>query len=261
LSNWERKTKGSGKRFTQDEYRARYDKEMNLLKEKGFCGYFLIVADYVKYAKDNRVLVGPGRGSGGGSLVAYLSDITEVDPVEAELLFERFLTPGRKALPDFDIDFPTSRSDFMADYIRNKYGADRVVQVGTVLRLRNKGAIRDSARFFSAKLEPAEASDMWKDVDAISKIITDAEAGTAGLGLSWEELWTQYDVELNPYRVKWPEWIATADRLVGRVKSYGKHAAGIVISTGEPLTDWLPMRMGDVLRAARHHHRSVQLAG
>jgi DNA polymerase-3 subunit alpha len=244
-SNWERKTIGNGKRFSQDEYKARYDKEMGLLKKKAFCGYFLIVADYVTYAKDSGVLVGPGRGSGGGSLVAYLSDITEVDPVEAELLFERFLTPGRKALPDFDIDFPTSKSDFMADYIRTKYGADRVAQVGTVGRLRNKGAFRDTARFFASRLESGEASDLWRDVDTISKLIDDAEAGTAGLGLSWDELWAQHDVELEPFRQKWPEWVSAASHLVGRVKSYGRHAAGIVISTEGALTDWLPMRMGD----------------
>ena len=103
--------KCTGKDRPETEYKARFIREMCLLGSKNLCGYFDIVADYCLWAKRNGILVGPGRGSGGASLVAYLAGITEIDPVDAELPFERFLTPGRTELPDFDIDFPSDRID------------------------------------------------------------------------------------------------------------------------------------------------------
>lgn len=205
------------------------------------CGYFLIVWDYVKWAKDQGYLVGPGRGSGAGSLVAYLAGITGIDPVEADLLFERFLTPGRTSPPDFDIDFPSSSRHAIQNYVVQRWGAENVMRVGTHLRLKNKGVIKSLARVYRATMDIH-----WPDIEEVSHIITAAEAGTAGLGLKWEDLWAQYGDLLEPYRVKYPELFAMAEIMVGRLQSYGRHAAGLVISTdGTPLTDRYPMRASD----------------
>lgn len=251
----------------QDGYIARFEREFALLRQKGFCGYFLMVADYCRYAKSNGILVGPGRGSGAGSLVAYLSDITEVDPIEAKLPFERFMTEGRTSLPDFDVDFPASKKEVMLQYLADKYGAEFIIQIGTHLKLKSKGIVKDLGRALMSVLTAAEQAavdgdgisrdpaaeerlaakkaEIHKDLAAVSKIIEAAEAGTAGLGMPWDDLWTQFGDELDPYRQKYPELFSMADKLVGRLKSYGKHAAGVVISTDRALTGWLPLMSGE----------------
>jgi DNA polymerase-3 subunit alpha len=235
MENW---SKTHGKRESQTVYMARFEREFKMLVDKGFCGYFLFVWDYVAYAKKNGVLVGPGRGSGGGSLVAYLCGITEIDPVESDLLFERFMTEGRTELPDFDVDFPASKRDFMQDYVMNKYGEDYVVRVGTHLRLKNKGIVDNLRRAMASQLP----DDNYNDFRKVAAIIDEAEAGTAGLGLSWDDLWIIHEEELTPYRNKYAELFSMADRLVGRLKSYGKHAAGLVISSDAALTESIPLR-------------------
>lgn len=219
-----------------------------------------------RYAKANGILVGPGRGSGAGSLVAYLSDITEVDPIEAKLPFERFMTEGRVSLPDFDVDFPASKKEVMLSYLADKYGADHIIQIGTHLRLRSKGTVKDLGRALMSVLVPMRIEDkigggydvgsdpekeiairaeIHKDLADVSKIIEGAEAGTAGLGMPWDDLWNQFGDDLNPYRQKYPDLFSMSDRLVGRLKSYGKHAAGVVISTDRSLHDWLPLMTGE----------------
>jgi DNA polymerase-3 subunit alpha len=238
MSNWDRKLKG--KTHTFEEYAERFEYEMGQLIDKKFCGYFLMVADYCRWAKDHNILVGPGRGSGGGCLVAYLCDIIEIDPVESELLFGRFLTPGRKSLPDFDVDFPTSKREVLTHYVLDRYGEDAVVRVGTHTHLGNKGVIRDLFRVLKTSIDIH-----WPDVDAIAKIVTEAESGEAGLGLSWEDLWVQHEEALDPYRQKYPLVFQFAEKMQGRLKSYGKHAAGVVISAEGPLTTRLPMRLAD----------------
>lgn len=267
ILNWKKTT---GKGGSQDDYMARFEREFELLRQKGFCGYFLMVADYCRFAKENGILVGPGRGSGAGSLVAYLCDITEVDPIEADLPFERFMTEGRTSLPDFDVDFPASKKSEMLGYIYDRYGREYVSLIGTHLRLKSKGIIKDLGRTLMSVLtapqraaRDAAAGQGWRaedaaeqalirrtaeihqDLDAVSKLIKSAEEGTAGLGLSWDDLWAQIGDELQPYRDKYPEIFNMADRLVGRMKTYGKHAAGVVISTDVPLTGWLPMAAGE----------------
>lgn len=263
IGNWSKVSS----RADQDEYIARFEREFALLKSKGFCGYFLMVADYCRHAKSNGILVGPGRGSGAGSLVAYLSDITEVDPIEAKLPFERFMTEGRTSLPDFDVDFPASKKEIMLDYLAEKYGADFIIQIGTHLKLKSKGIVKDLGRalmsvltakeqaavdseeaMFSREAEEkliAKKAEIHRDLALVSKIIESAEAGTAGLGMAWDDLWVQFGDELNPYRQKYPQLFDMADKLVGRLKSYGKHAAGVVISTDRPLTGWLPLMGGE----------------
>jgi len=231
-----------GKAHSEREYMARFEREMNLLIEKSFCGYMLMVADYCLAAKEGRIggkpiVVGPGRGSGGGSLVGYLAGITDVDPVDADLLFERFLTEGRVSLPDFDVDFPTSAREALTAYVIERYGEDFVARVGSHIRLKSKGVFRDLARVFKNTLDI-----YYLDIDTISKIIEEAEADSAGLGLSWEDLMVQSGDLLEPYRQKYPRLFDLAEKMVGRLKTYGKHASGVVIATDGPLTGRIPMR-------------------
>lgn len=234
LSNWGRIM---GKTNPPEVYEARFEKEMHLLISKGYCGYFLMVSDYCRMARERGILVGPGRGSGAGSLVAYLAGITGIDPVEADLMFERFLTEGRNALPDFDVDFPTSKRQEITDYIIGRYGQENVVRVGTHIRLKNKGVVRALNRVLRNTIDIH-----YPDIEAISKIIDTAEADKAGLGMSWEDLWDEYEEELTPYKTKYPDLFRYAEKMVGRLHTYGKHAAGVVIAPDTRLTDNLPLR-------------------
>lgn len=235
LSNWSRTL---NKRESQDVYEARFEREIGLLIDKEFCGYFLQVADYCNWARSQDILVGPGRGSGGGSLVAYLCGIVGIDPVDADLLFERFLTEGRTSLPDFDVDFPQSKKKDLQEYVRDKYGDDYVAVVGSILKLKSKGIVKDLAGAMKSTLPPEAFMDLTK----FSEFVKVAEADTAGLGMPWEDLWVQHDETLAPFREKYPDLFDMADQLVGRVKTYGQHAAGLIISTDEPLTGALPLR-------------------
>lgn len=238
LERWELRT--GGKQQPQDEYLARFEREIELIIKKGFAGYFLMNWDLVSYAKSHGVLVGPGRGSGGGSLVAYVLGITEIDPVENDLLFERFMTEGRVELPDFDIDFPSSRKGFMLDYVQQRWGAAHIAIVGTHLRLKNKGAINDTARAMRSQLPDTTLADL----QLVSKLIDAAEASTAGLGLSWDDLWAEHGEVLEPFRERYPELFAMAAKLRGRLKTYSKHAAGVIIDPDDELTDSLPLWSG-----------------
>lgn len=235
LSNWHRTM---GKREDQAVYEARFEREFGMLVRKQFCGYFLQVADYCNWAREQGILVGPGRGSGGGSLVAYLCGIIGIDPVDSDLLFERFLTEGRVSLPDFDVDFPASKKQILQEYVRTKYGEDYVAVVGSITKLKSKGVVENLARAMKSTLPPEAFGDLKK----FSDFVKHAEADTAGLGMPWEDLWDQHETTLAPYRQKYPELFDMADRLVGRVKTYGQHAAGLIISTDEPLTGSLPLR-------------------
>jgi DNA polymerase-3 subunit alpha len=239
LQRWEKRT--VGKAHPQSEYMARFEREMSLLIRKEFCGYFLIVWDLVSYAKKSGILVGPGRGSGGGSLVAYLCGITEIDPVDNDLLFERFMTEGRTELPDFDIDFPSSKKQVLFDYAAERWGKDHVAIVGTHMRLKNKSAIKSTAQALRDRLPDS----IFADLKEISRIIDEAEAHTAGLGLSWDELWAQTGDLLEPWREKYPDLFRLAGLFRSRLRSYGKHPAGIIIDPDFPLTDALPLRGGE----------------
>lgn len=234
LANWGKTRIGSK---SQEVYEARFEQEMRLLISKSFCGYYLMVADYVEWARNHGIMVGPGRGSGSGSLVAYLTGIVGIDPVETDLMFERFLTEGRVGLPDFDVDFPASKRGELTDYIIEKYGRENVVRVGTHIRIKNKGVVRDMARVLKSTIDIH-----YPDIDAVSKIIDEAESDKAGLGMSWESLGEEYEEELRPYREKYPLLFEYCDALVGRLKSYGKHPAGVVIAPDSSLVDSFPMR-------------------
>lgn len=249
LAGWAKRGLPDSSHDTYSKYAERLEKEMLLLINKNFCGYFLMVADYTKWAKDNGILVGPGRGSGGGSLVAYLAGITEIDPIEADLLFERFLTEGRNSLPDFDIDFPSTKREILQSHLRERWGDDNVVRVGTHLRLKSKGIVRKLASTLKNTIDINYA-----DINTISAIIDLADADTSGLGREWSELWEDYSdltisnensLTLNAARTKYPLLFQRADEMVGRLHSYGKHAAGFVISTDEPIVTNTPLRAGE----------------
>src|SRR5690606_912530 len=128
------------------EYRARLDRELDVIIQMGFPGYFLIVADFINWAKENDVPVGPGRGSGAGSLVAYSLKITDLDPLAYALLFERFLNPERVSMPDFDIDFCQDNRYRVIEYVRERYGKDAVSQIATFGTLASKAVVRDVGR-------------------------------------------------------------------------------------------------------------------
>jgi len=241
LANWSKVEPRITDETSKRLYTERFEREMSLLKAQKFCGYFLIVADFIGWAKGQGILVGPGRGSGGGSLVAYLMGITEMNSVRWDLPFERFLTPGRESLPDFDTDFPASKRPDIFAYLAQRWGSENVVSIGTVSRLRNRGVAKELERAMRPMLPDGSFDDMVK----VSKIIEEAEAGTAGLGLSWEDLWDQHGDQLAEYRMRYPNLFDHADHLVGLLKTYGKHAAGAVISTDEPLTGVMPLRGGE----------------
>lgn len=237
LANW---SKVAASPVRQEVYLARLEREFKLIKRKGFSPYFLMVSDYSNWARENGLLVGPGRGSAAASLVAYLVGITGIDPVRHNLLFERFLTEGRSELPDIDMDFTSADRERLQSYVRDRYGEDYVVRVGTHLRLKNKGAFQ---RLFSA-LKSRLPESSFLDSRKIAEIIDDAEADTAGLGLSWEGLNDKAADALIPFREKYEEVFHYAARIVGRLHSYGRHAAGMAISTEFPVTQ-LPLRIID----------------
>jgi DNA polymerase III subunit alpha len=241
-ANWQKKCQG--KPIPEAVYLERVNMEMDMLVPKNFIDNFMITADYVRAAKEKGILVGPGRGSAAGSLVAYLLGITEVDPLEHDLPFSRFMTPGRIEPPDFDVDFPTSARPWAQHFVTERWGADHVARVGTHGRLKNKQVVRDVSRVFNNSDNEADKID-YKDIDLICGIIDAEEATSAGLGYSWAQVMAANEEVLAPYVAKYPRLFTMCERLVGRLKSYGRHAAGLVISTIEPLDGRLPLRVGD----------------
>jgi DNA polymerase-3 subunit alpha len=223
---------------TEWEYLSRLQEEHRLVADKNLAGCYLVVDDVCRWARSERILVGPGRGSAAGSLMSYLLGITVADPLETGLLFSRFLTPGRTALPDFDLDFPSSQRDKVQGYMTRKYSAANVVRVGTNMRYRAKSILNKLFALNSDQLPP----ECFPDSRQIAAIIDEAESHTAGLGLPWTELIESSD-ELVPFIERYSAIFETAGRLVGRVHAYGKHPAGLVISTSAPLAGQLPMRI------------------
>ncbi len=212
---------------TRADYDARLEKELDVILSMGFPGYFLIVADFIQWAKDNAIPVGPGRGSGAGSLVAWSLKITDLDPLPYELLFERFLNPERVSMPDFDIDFCMDRRDEVIDYVARKYGRDKVSQIITYGTMAAKAVVRDTGRVLGMG---------YGHVDSIAKLVPN----TLGISLSEAlkesaELKTRYDDE-DEVR----ELIDLALKLEDLTRNAGKHAGGVVIAP-TPLTDFSPL--------------------
>ncbi len=209
------------------EYEARLNREIDCIKQMKFPGYFMIVWDFIRYAKEQNIPVGPGRGSAAGSLVAFVLGITDIDPLQNELLFERFLNPERVSLPDIDIDFCMNRRGEVIEYVRRKYGNDQVAQIITFNTMAAKAAIKDVGR----------ALDMpYGEVDRIAKLIPLTIGITIAQALKDSPpLAAAY--ETDP---KIRELIDTALRLEGLVRGAGVHAAGVVIAP-QPLTELVPV--------------------
>jgi len=209
------------------EYEARLEREIGIIKQMKYSGYFLIVWDFIRYAREQGIPVGPGRGSAAGSLVAYVMEITNVDPLQNALLFERFLNPERVSMPDIDVDFCMNRRGEVIEYVTRKYGREQVAQIITFNTMAAKAAIKDCGR----------AMDMpYGDVDRIAKLIPATIGITIDKALEEQpELSRIYDTD-----VQIRELIDTAKRLEGLVRGSGVHAAGVVIAP-RPLTELVPI--------------------
>jgi DNA polymerase III subunit alpha len=212
---------------TRAEYEERLAREIAIIQQMKFSGYFLIVWDFIRYAKENSIPVGPGRGSAAGALVAYAMGITDIDPLQNELLFERFLNPERVSMPDIDIDFCMNRRGEVIDYVTRKYGRENVAQIITFGTMAAKAAIKDVGR----------AMDIpYTDVDRIAKMVPNTLNITIEDALKDSpQLQEAYEKEIQ---VK--ELIDTALKLEGLVRNSGVHAAGVVISP-QPLTELVPL--------------------
>ncbi|HEX4575772.1 MAG TPA: DNA polymerase III subunit alpha [Edaphobacter sp.] len=211
---------------TIPDYRARLDRELDIIKQMKFPGYFMIVWDFIKYAREHDIPVGPGRGSAAGSLVAYVMQITDIDPLQNELLFERFLNPERVSMPDIDIDFCMNRRGEVIDYVTRKYGRDQVAQIITFNTMAAKAAIKDVGR----------ALDMpYGEVDRIAKMIPTT------IGITIDQALKDSPMLAAAYEdPKIKELIDAALRLEGLVRGAGVHAAGVVIAP-KPLTELVPV--------------------
>jgi DNA polymerase-3 subunit alpha len=209
------------------EYESRLSYEIGIIKQMKYSGYFLIVWDFIKYARDHGIPVGPGRGSATGSLVAYAMEITNIDPMQNALLFERFLNPERVTMPDIDVDFCQNRRGEVIEYVTHKYGREQVAQIITFNTMAAKAAIKDCGR----------AMDMpYGDVDRIAKLIPATVGITIDKALEEQpELSKIYNSDMQIR-----ELIDTAKRLEGLVRGSGVHASAVVIAP-RPLTDLVPI--------------------
>ncbi len=210
----------TNKKFDKNVYQERLDKELKIIIEKGYPGYFLIVMDFVKWAKEQAIPVGPGRGSGAGSLVAYMLSITALDPIEHGLLFERFLNPERMSLPDFDIDFCIEGRDKVIEYVQNKYGVDSVAQIGTLGTMAARGVTRDVTRILG---KPYGFGDMIAKMIPLTPGIKLTEAIDESPELQ----------QLRKDNEEAAEVLELSLKLEGCARSIGKHAAGVVIAPND----------------------------
>ena len=212
-----------------DQYEKRLEYELDIITGMGFAGYFLIVADFIKWAKANDIPVGPGRGSGAGSVVAWALTITDLDPIALSLLFERFLNPERVSMPDFDIDFCETHRDKVIQYVQGKYGRDRVAQIITFGRLKARAVLKDTGRVLQmsyghvdrlAKLVPNHPTDPWTLERALKEV---------------PELQSEYRGESDVRRL-----FDLAMKLEGLPRHSSTHAAGVVIGD-RPLDELVPL--------------------
>jgi len=213
--------------FTDNDYRERLELELKVINDMGFPGYFLIVADFIHWARKNDIPVGPGRGSGAGSLVAYALEITDIDPLQYDLLFERFLNPERISMPDFDVDFCMDKRELVIDYVAENYGRDQVSQIITYGTMAAKAAVRDCGRVLGQG---------YGFVDSIAKLVPMDLGITLEKALAQEpELQKRYDDEEDTRAL-----LDLAMSLEGLTRNAGKHAGGVVIAPSA-LTDFSPL--------------------
>ena len=236
---------------TKNKYKVRLKKELKIINEMGFSGYFLIVYDFIKWSKDNSIPVGPGRGSGAGSIAAWALKITDLDPIKWGLLFERFLNPERVSMPDFDIDFCQDRREEVIQYVRNRYGHDRVAQIITFGSLQAKAAIRDVGRVMEMP---------YGHIDKIAKLIPMIPANPMSIqeAIETEDLLKQEMAENDQVK----ELLSTAMDLEGLNRHVSTHAAGLVIGD-RPLNELVPLYKlnDDEIPATQFNMKFVEKAG
>ena len=228
----------------------RLEMELNVVSNMGFEGYFLIVQDFISYARNNDISVGPGRGSAAGSIVAFATGITKVNPLEYNLLFERFLNPERKSMPDIDVDFQDDKRDNVIEYVKNKYGKDNVAQIATFSSLSGRSVIRDVCRVMSIELSIA---------DSIAKLMP--SSGTL------IDIYND-DTDKNDFRreidsrKELKDMFEIATKLEGLVRNVGLHAAGIVISN-KKLVECVPIYQDNKtgVRASQYEMEHIEKAG
>jgi DNA polymerase-3 subunit alpha len=218
--------------------------ELSVIIQMEFPGYFLIVADFIRWSKDNGIPVGPGRGSGAGSLVAYALGITNVDPIKHELLFERFLNPERVSMPDFDIDFCTDRRDEVIDYVSKKYGAEKVSQIITYGTMAAKGVVRDVGRVlghpygFSDRISKSIPNDLKINLSRALGYFNEGDSQENKDKWYSEELKNRYDSEESVTTL-----IDLSLELEGLVRNVGTHAGGVLIAPSK-ISDFCPIYKG-----------------
>lgn len=246
-------------------YRERIDKELKVICDKGFAGYFNIVADYVKAAKSGvwrsyistgaqreQLLIGPGRGSAGGSLVAYLLGITSIDPIRHGLIFERFINPGRKDFPDIDVDVPQSRRAQLKEYLGVRFGHDHVCHIGTRSRSAPRGMLADLCRTMGIG---------FTDRMAMSAIIEEVEDfALEDDSLGWDEIIAERGGELAPWGKRYPKLFEKMGEMVGLARQAGTHASGILIAN-RPLEGTLPTRVKNGLVVSQFDMHEVEWLG
>ena len=230
-----------------DEPYTRLNYELGVISGMGYVDYFLIVWDFINYAKQNGIMVGPGRGSGAGSIVAYSLGITMLDPLKYQLLFERFLNPERVSMPDIDVDFCYERRQEVIDYVARKYGADHVSQIITFGTMAAKGVVRDVGRVLGMS---------YADTDAVAKAIP------FDLGMTLEKalklspmLKTMYEQDENVTRL-----IDTAMTLEGMPRHASTHAAGVLI-TGKPVVEFVPLQRNDEVITTQYPMGTIEQLG
>ena len=230
-----------------DEPWTRLNYELSVITSMGYVDYFLIVWDFIRYAKSQGIMVGPGRGSGAGSIVAYSLGITMLDPLKYQLLFERFLNPERVTMPDIDVDFCYERRQEVIDYVARKYGADHVSQIITFGTLQAKGCIRDVGRVLGMS---------YQDTDAVAKAIPFDLGMTLEKALTLSPLLkTMYDEQPEVHRL-----IDTAMTLEGMPRHASTHAAGVLI-TGKPVMEYVPLQRNDEVITTQYPMGTIERLG
>ncbi|MBI4510104.1 MAG: DNA polymerase III subunit alpha [Deltaproteobacteria bacterium] len=226
--------RGRGEPLDEGEYHQRLEYELSVIKKMGFSGYFLIVWDFINWAKEHQIPVGPGRGSGAGSVAAWALRITDIDPIPFKLLFERFLNPERVSMPDFDVDFCMNKRDRVIEYVTQKYGKENVGQIATFHQLKSRGVVRDVARALAIPLSEA---------DRIAKLVPEPRQGKPPpIDKAIAEEPRLKELYENDPKVR--ELLDFAKRLEGLNRHAGMHAAGVVISEN-PLWAHVPCFKGD----------------
>ncbi|EDX83869.1 DNA polymerase III, alpha subunit subfamily, putative [Synechococcus sp. PCC 7335] len=250
----------SNREALTDEYRDRMAYEVAMMHQMGFATYFLVVWDYIKFARDHNISVGPGRGSAAGSLVAYAMGITNIDPVHHGLLFERFLNPERKSMPDVDTDFCIEKREKVIEYVTEKYGTDHVAQIITFNRMTSKAVLKDVARVLDIP---------YNESDKLAKLIPVSRGKPTKLNVMISDktpdatFKEKYDSgELIPgTNVTFQRWIDTAITIEGTNKTFGMHAAGVVISE-HPLDTIVPLqRNNDGSVITQYYMEDVEAIG